>query len=326
MNVYSFKVFLIAFVLLTSGTLSSLAQDARIMDWKSVWPKNNFENSSIDLTEIMDGGIPRGAIPAIDNPIFSTAKSISNMGEKEPVISVEINGDARAYPVRILMYHEVVNDVVGDVPVTITFCPLCNASLVYERTIDGAVLDFEATGKLRKSDLVMYDRQTETWWQQFTGEALVGHYNDRSLTIVSSQILSLKLFIEKYPGGKVQVPNDDQLRDYGNNPYIGYDSSEWPFLFSGVYQEDIPPLARVVAIGSHAWPLTLLKKKKVIKYQGMVLTWQEGQNSPLDTERINNGRDIGSVIVTKNGQDINYHVPFSFAYRTFNPEGVIHLK
>ena len=96
------------------------------------------------------------------------------MSETEPVIGLVVNGDARAYPLKILIWHEIVNDTVGGVPVTVTYCPLCNSAIVFERTVDGRVLDFGTTGKLRNSDLVMYDRQTESWWQQFSGTAIVG--------------------------------------------------------------------------------------------------------------------------------------------------------
>jgi Protein of unknown function (DUF3179) len=144
---------------------------------RAEWPRTDFSQSSVDLGEIKSGGPPKDGIPAIDNPRFEqlvggrTEGWATALADVEPVISLTIEDDARAYPLRVLTWHEIANDVVGGVPVAVTYCPLCNAALVFERTLDGRVLDFGTTGKLRHSDLVMYDRQTESWWQQFAGRS-----------------------------------------------------------------------------------------------------------------------------------------------------------
>ncbi len=128
------------------------------------WPNTDFSKSLVDLNEIISGGPPKDGIPAIDEPKFVSPKeAIEWLDAREPVIAVVIKDDARAYPLQILIWHEIANDVVGDVPVLVTFCPLCNSSLVFDRRVNGRVLDFGTTGRLRKSDLVMYDRQTESW-------------------------------------------------------------------------------------------------------------------------------------------------------------------
>ena len=106
--------------------------------------------------------------------MFEFVPGHDDLAPQEPVVGLTIDGDARAYPLRILTWHEIVNDVVGGTPVAVTYCPLCNSAPVFERTVDGRVLEFGTTGKLKDSNLIMYDRQTETWWQQFTGEAIVG--------------------------------------------------------------------------------------------------------------------------------------------------------
>lgn len=142
--------------------------------WRSEWPKTDFSKHSVDYQEIIGGGPPRDGIPSIDMPSFEPLADVSGYRGSEPVIGLEINGDRRAYPLGILTWHEIVNDVVGGVPVAVTYCPLCNAAIVFDRRLAGAVLDFGTTGKLRHSDLIMYDRQSESWWQQFSGEAIVG--------------------------------------------------------------------------------------------------------------------------------------------------------
>lgn len=294
--------------------------------WQHEWPNTDFTKKNVDFNEIISGGPPKDGIPSIDNPIFKPVSKINNIGDKEPVISLNIKGEARAYPVSILMYHEIVNDIVGQEPVSVTYCPLCNASLTFKRTVDGKVLDFGTTGKLRKSDMVMYDRQTQSWWQQFSGEAIVGNLTGTKLKLVPSRIESFSLFKERHPKGKVLVPNDANARPYGNNPYTSYDSSKWPFLFTDEHNSDTPPLARVVAVGNNAWPLSLLKTKRQISFNGILISWQKGQNSALDSSNIKKGRDIGNVIVTRDGQDIAYHVPFAFAFLAFNKDGIIHTK
>ncbi|MFC3323608.1 DUF3179 domain-containing (seleno)protein [Mesorhizobium cantuariense] len=119
---------------------------------------------------------------------------------------------------RVMIWHEIVNDVVGGIPVTVTYCPLCNTGIIVDRRLDGRTLDFGTTGKLRNSDLVMYDRQTESWWQQYGGEAIVGDLAGRSLKILSSRLESLKSFRERAPEGRVLVPNDPRFALTGPIP------------------------------------------------------------------------------------------------------------
>jgi hypothetical protein len=139
------------------------------------------------------------------------------------------------------MWHEIVNDVVGGVPVSVTFCPLCNTAVVFDRRVDERVLDFGTTGKLRYSDLVMYDRQTESWWQQFLGEAIIGELTGAVLTVVPARIESFARFRARAPEGRVLVPNSPALRRYGANPYAGYDTSARPRFYFGEPPAGIAP-------------------------------------------------------------------------------------
>ena len=145
------------------------------------FPDTDFSRRTIDLTEIINDGNFRDLISAIDAPRFQPLSAVRVVGNLEPVLSLAINGDARAYPLRILLFHEIVHDVVGGVPVLVSYCPLCNSGVVYRRTLDGRVLEFANTGRLRHHDMVMYDRATESWWQQFTGEAIIGELAGRTL-------------------------------------------------------------------------------------------------------------------------------------------------
>jgi hypothetical protein len=258
----------------------------------------------------------------------------AGLGDTEPVIALSIDDDARAYPLRVLIWHEIVNDAVGRTPVAVTYCPLCNAALVFERIPDGRILDFGTTGKLRHSDLVMYDRQTESWWQQFTGEAIVGSMTEQRLRLIPSRLESFERFRQRFPQGQVLVPSDPNLRNYGRNPYVGYDAiGQKPFLYDGSLPDGIEPMERVVAIETapgryDAWTLTLLRSKGTIRSGDLLIAWQPGQASALDKASLRAGRDVGNVVVQKQREetliDVPYDLTFAFAFHAFRPGSPIH--
>jgi len=301
--------------------------------WKREWPQTDFTKHAIEFDEILSGGPPKDGIPSIDAPAFVAITAVEDLTDTEPVVSVDLNGDARAYPLRVLIWHEIVNDTVGGVPVSVTYCPLCNAALVFDRRLAGRVLDFGTTGKLRKSDLVMYDRQTESWWQQFTGEAIVGEMTGARLDFVPARLESFAAFRDRRPGGQVLVPNDPHMRRYGMNPYAGYDTSRRPFLYRGVLPTDIAPMARVVAVEDRAWSLELVRERKRIETDdGLVITWTPGQNSAMDSSQIAEGRDVGNVVVQRRDGasdrlvDVVYRVDFAFAFHAFRPDVPIQVR
>lgn len=266
------------------------------------WPKTDFSKRTVELSEIESGGPPKDGIPAIDRPRFvGTPAARAWLKPKEPVIVLRMGKDVRAYPLQILMYHEIVNDTVNGTPVAVTFCPLCNASIVFERRAAGRVLDFGTTGRLRFSDLVMYDRQTESWWQQFTGKGIVGHYAETGLTRIPSEIVAFEDFVGAHPTGLVLSRETGHARPYGRNPYAGYDRiDQSPFLFTGTRDARLPPMERVLSVsagGKHRlYPLTLLESHAVANRElpGLpyVVFAKNGMASPLDQERIEAGRPI----------------------------------
>ncbi len=308
----------------------AMAAQANPTGWKHEWPKTDFDKHSVDYTEIMSGGPPKDGIPSIDAPKFVPVAEMADLGPEEPVIGLSIEGDARAYPLRILTWHEIVNDVVGGVPVAVTYCPLCNAAIVFDRRVAGEATEFGTTGKLRNSDLIMYDRATESWWQQFLGEAIVGQRLGTQLEVLPARLESWQNFAKRHPDGRVQVPSNSYMRSYGANPYVGYDSADRPFLYRGDYPEGIAPMARVVAVGDEAWSLPLLQEKGRIEAGDLVLTWQPGQNSALDTRVIAEGRDVGNVLVQRQDaeglQDVAYDVTFAFVFHAFRPEGQLYTE
>jgi hypothetical protein len=270
------------------------------------WPNTDFTRRTVELDEIQSGGPPKDGIPAIDVPQFvSNAVARAWLNDDEPVIVVRIDRDARAYPLQILMFHEIVNDEVGGLPVAVTFCPLCNASIVFERELDGVRLDFGTTGRLRLSDLVMYDRQTESWWQQFTGKGIIGHYAGTELTEVSSQITGFGDFRATYPAGRVLSRATGHSRPYGRNPYRGYDNIEQtPFLLDDPADPRLPPMERVLGISvgdqHRVHPFAVFEQHPVInsEFAGVpyVVLSRDGLRSALDAEQISESRTVAAAV------------------------------
>ena len=276
--------------------------------WQHEWPKTDFEKTTVEnWVEIMSGGPPKDGIPALSNPKFRKAITETRIGGTEPVITVEINGDARTYPVRYLTWHEIANDVVGGVPVAVTFCPLCNSGITFDRRVKQGTLTFGVSGKLRNSDMLMYDRETETWWQQAIGEAIVGDLLGTELVQLPTWMESWDEFVVRNPEGLV-MEEPDFARQYGRNPYVSYDSSTKPFLYSGENPpHGIPALERVVRVGDRAWPLTRLSKLGTVTENGVSLIWKAGQASALDGRSIAKSRDVGGARV-KDAQGATYHM------------------
>lgn len=292
--------------------------------WKHEWPETDFAKTTVSSwTEVLSGGPPKDGIPALSDPQFVRASDETRIGKIEPVITVEIPGAApRAYPLRYLTWHEIVNDTVAGVPIAVTFCPLCNSALTFDRRAGGQVLTFGVSGKLRNSDMIMYDRETQSWWQQAIGTAIVGDLTGTELTLVVSWMEGWDQFRTRNPDGLVMAEPPHNRR-YGRNPYESYDSSKRPFLYNG----ELPPhgvaaLSRVVRVGDRAWPMQRLRDKGVVREAGLEISWQPGQASALDAGTMSRGRDVGSIRVRDSqGRDVAHDVMFAFAYHAFWPDG-----
>ncbi|MCZ6915601.1 MAG: DUF3179 domain-containing protein [Gemmatimonadetes bacterium] len=265
----------------------------------------DFSKHTVPFEEIVSGGPPKDGIPSIDRPRFTNVREADRwLSDRDPVVLVALHGIARAYPLQILMHHEIVNDVVGETPVTVTFCPLCNTAISFDRRFDGQVLDFGTTGRLRHSDLIMYDRQTETWWQQAIGEGIVGEYAGERLKFIHSPLISWKTFKQAHPDGEVLSRDTGHRRNYGVNLYGGYDRGRgpWPTFFSRRPDGRLPAMERVAAVElnghSVAFAFSALAEKRVITEDiggvPVVAFWAPGTASALDAQLIADGRDVGS--------------------------------
>jgi len=290
----------------------------------AAWPKTDFSRLAVPVEEIISGGPPKDGIPAITGPEMIPVAEETGLAPREPVMVLELSGKrARAYPVRYLMWHEIVNDVVDERPVAVTFCPLCNSGLVFDRRLDRRVLEFGVSGLLRHSDMIMFDRQTESWWQQFEGRAIAGALTGSRLTALPAWMESWQGYAARNPNGLVMATPTGHARRYGANPYAGYDSGR-PFLYRGEPPpHGIDPVARVVRVGARAWRLGRLREAGEISEAGVRITWQEGQASALDTRRISEGREVGDIRVydAETGEPVVHEVVFAFAFHAFEPDG-----
>lgn len=273
----------------------------------------SFAEPLIPLDRILSGGPPPDGIPPLDEPRFQTAASVDWLSAVEPVMVVEVEGDARAYPIQIMTWHEIVNDVIGGVPVTVAYCPLCNSALAYDRRLGDRILDFGTSGELFNSSLVMYDRQTESLWTHFDSRAVVGHLTGEKLDTFSVQTTSWEQFRDANPDGLVLSLDTGFGRSYGRNPYFGYDTpGEDPFLFDGTADPRLDPKERVIAVRDDAAPAIVVPLSAAFEAgaftfeahgRELVAIVDPGVSSPLDAAAVDEGFDQGAAAVYVNELD-----------------------
>jgi Protein of unknown function (DUF3179) len=268
----------------------------------------DFSNHSVPLDEFVGGGPPKDGIPSIDEPKFVSAEEADRFLEpREPIAVVVVAGEVRAYPIQILIWHEIVNDEIAAQPVAVTYCPLCNSTVAFSRVVDGEPVEFGTTGMLRNSDLVMYDRSTESWWQQITAEAVVGELTGAKLDVLPSQIFSWAELRRLRPDARVLSRNTGFNRDYGSSPYGGYDTDpdSQPFLLEGEPDRSLPPKERVAAVRSGdsavVYPFSRLRTDAPVNDEldgePVVVFFDPDVASALDSPLVSEGRDVGAAAV-----------------------------
>lgn len=299
----------------------SLAQSPFL---NKTWPRTDFSGFQVDPGEIFPAGPEKDGIPAIDDPRMIPAARVSGLDPREPVLTVLVRDQpARAYPLRYLLWHEVVNDRIGGVPVAISYSAFCDSAMVWDRRLPGGeTVEFGVSGLLRRSDTILFDRETESWWQQATGRAIVGARAGTELTALPAWQESWEAFRASHRDGLVMgAPAFD--RPYGTTPFPGYDSRTKPPLYNGRrLPHDVPPLTRVVRVGNKAWPMPRLMGHEMLHEARLTLSWTPGMASPLDAVRIAESRDIGMVRVKDSmGHDVPFDAMFAFAFDAFWPRG-----
>ncbi len=262
----------------------------------------------IDLDDLLTGGPPPDGIPALDQPRFDRADAVDWLEADEPLLSLTLGGETRGYPLRVMTWHEIVNDTVGGVPVAVTYCPLCNSGVAFERTVEGEETTFGVSGYLYADNLVMYDRATESLWPQLTGIASVGVRTGLTLESIPLGTVGWDQFREAHPDALVLNRNTGHERDYGRNPYPGYDEPGTEPLFPlpgdpAEADERLEAKTRVIGLGSDDDAVAVTRAEAAergvveVEVDGAPVTvWHlDGQTSALDTAELADGAEIGTV-------------------------------
>lgn len=288
---------------LDNGQLDSSVA-AATADWPTDWSR-----SSIDLGELRLGipaSDPRDAIPPLDDPVFETAAEAGEwLDDRAPGMLALVGEEARFYPLGILHRHEIVNDRIGDVPVAVTYCPLCNTALVFDRRLNGEEIRLGVSGLLRHSDLVMWDDRTVSLWQQATGEGIVGRYQGAELTRLPAAIVSFGDFARSYPQGRSLSRDTGYGGGYETNPYEGYSSRSRPYgFFTGEPDPRFPALERVVGVTAggeeRAYPFSVISRAGAVNDAvggvPVAVFWGGETADALDRGLIADSRTIGTGV------------------------------
>jgi hypothetical protein len=322
-----------AFALVTAPFAEAQTTSAPDFARGDAWT-TDFSRISVPADEIVSGGPPKDGIPAVDEPRFESVESADSwLADRDPILVIERDGVVKAYPLGILIWHEIVNDEISGLPVTATFCPLCNTALVFVAEVDGAALDFGTTGRLRSSDLIMYDRQTESWWQQALGEAIIGEHLGAVLTLYPANQFGWSMVREHYPRALVlsrDTGYPGYMERYGRNPYAGYDRMGNEPMRAFVRERTdprLPAMERVVAVElGEGWaaPFGLLSDVRVVNAElgetPFTVFWAPGNASALDSRDIAAGRDVGQTAVFDRRLDGRL-LEFEFANGRFRDVG-----
>ena len=278
--------------------------------------KNGFDLSglTLDLKEVLSGGPPRDGIPSIDQPKFIPQDQVDFLRDDDVVIGLARGDTARAYPTRILVWHEIVNDTIGKQAVAVTYCPLCGTAMVFDRTIDGMERTFGVSGLLYRSDVLMYDRQTESLWSQLAMKAVSGPSVGKALPWLPIEHMTFKAWREKYPEGQVLSTDTGAQRNYQANAYAAYfasDKTMFPVPHTRSELSIKTPVLGVVIDGkAKAYALSDLSTVKTIKDtvadKPITIHYDEEKQFPLVTNAA--GAPVPSVTV------------FWFAWQAFYPQ------
>lgn len=280
--------------------------------------KNGFDLSAslIPEDQILQGGPPRDGIPSIDKPTFVSAAQADFLTPKDRIIGIHMNGESRAYPISILNWHEIVNDTVQGKAISVTYCPLCGTGIVYEGNVNGRVLTLGVSGLLYNSDVLLYDRETETLWSQILSKAVNGPLSGQKLTMVSSSQTSWAKWLKQYPDTKVLSTDTGFGRDYSRSPYGDYEQNTSTYFPVSAESRKYHPKERVMGItinGKHkAYPFAELAKLGGDTLQDTF----EGQSLSIEFDVPNRDGQIKDT----SGKPLELVNGFWFAWYAFHPD------
>lgn len=224
----------------SQSDLRPVATDNGLID--SLGLTTDTSQSVINIDQILSGGPGKDGIPALTDPKFTSINNASDsITDDVRGLVVENNGVVKFYPYTIMVWHEIVNDIVGGKPLTVTFCPLCGSAIVFDPEVNGEVLEFGVSGLLYESNLLMFDRVTETLWSQIEGRAVVGELSKAELEIFPTQVLTFRQVKDAYPEAKILSDETGFNREYDFYPYGDYDEDNEQFLFGTSFNDDRLP-------------------------------------------------------------------------------------
>ena len=280
-------------------------------------PLNGFDlqGATIPEEEVFKGGPPRDGIPSIDNPRFVKPAASTQLNDSDLVLGISLNGISKAYPLPIMNWHEIVNDFFDDLPVVVTFCPLCGSGMAFESRMDGRPLTFGVSGLLYNSDVLLYDRQTESLWSQLKSSAVTGFYKAKQLKPVPMQHTTWQHWRKQHPDTLVLSFDTGFSRNYSRNPYEGYEDIEQTYFPVKFRAKGLHPKERVIGLTingkAKAWPFVELRRA------GGVVNDVVG-GLPV-TVRYNKEHESAEVI-DKQGKALASVSLFWFAWAAFHPE------
>lgn len=284
---------------------------------------NGFDLSSalIPVEEIHSGGPAKDGIPAIDHPNFVNAKEAIFLQSTDRVLGINIQNTAKAYPIKILNWHEIVNDKINNQPVVITYCPLCGSGIAYSGLINGKPYDFGVSGLLYNSDVLLYDRQTESLWSQLKNQAISGPMKGKRLEPLVLAHTTWQDWKTQHPNTLVLNTKTGFQRDYAKNPYAGYKNNRQIYFPVKQIDERFHPKEQILGIELNgqfkAYPFSELAKTK-----REITDTVAGQ---IITVRFNKQHQSGTILDTQTGKEIPSQITLWFAWYAFHPQTSVYL-
>jgi len=288
----------------------------------SAGSKNGFDvsNASIPTDEILSGGPAKDGIPALSDPELLKASDATYLKPNDRVIGIELDGIARAYPISILNWHEIVNDQINDQQFAITYCPLCGTGVAFFSKVAGKVSEFGVSGLLYNSDVLLYDRNTESLWSQILGEAVSGKMLGQKLDPIPISHTTWRDWLAQHPDTQVLSTNTGYSRDYGRNPYQGYEQSRQLFFeVNNKAPETYHPKEQVFGVEFNgiykAYPFIELEKNGSPRFKDTV----NGVDVTINWDTTNQSVALSD----SNGVRIAGIQGFWFAWFAFHPDTLV---
>lgn len=283
----------------------------------------DLDGSLIPVDEILSGGPAKDGIPAIDKPVFLKASNATNAKANERILGISRNGVSKAYPINILNYHEIVNDHFGEEAIAVTYCPLCGSGIAFKTDVAGYQLQFGVSGLLYNSDVLLYDRRTNSLWSQLLSKAITGLLKGSQLMRIPIEHTTWADWLSRHPETLLLSEETGHYRDYGRNPYAGYELHEDIYFPVSFRSKGYHPKEQVLGIQinnqAKAYPFVELgkaSKNSIVEIKDEVA----GQIITVSFDKMHKSAKAFDA----NGEQIAGTTLYWFAWFTFNPKTAVY--